>query len=359
MTNPIGPGETLASGMTPVPGMPGGAAPIQRWPGELVHLSVGDVFVRSTPAPPGAEPAVLVHGLGGSALNWTDLMSLLSQGAAAGPPMACDALDLPGFGYSPPPADGDYSVAARAAAVISLIEQRGCGPVHLIGNSLGGAISTRIAARRPDLVRTLTLISPALPDLRPRLLPARLAVVAMPGVGPWLLGKMRTMTPEKRTDTSIGELYADPSRFLPERRAEAIAEVSRRDRLSYSVEALLGSTRALVAEYTRPGPTSLWQDAAKVTAPTLLIHGSHDRLVNPAMAGRAARTFRNCRAVVLPMIGHVAMMERPELVAAEMCAFLRGALEQQAYCEAAPARGSRRQGPASAGGRGALSPASP
>jgi len=359
MTNPIGPGEALASGATPVPSIPGGAAPIRPWPGELVHLSVGDVFVRSTPASPGAQPAVLVHGLGGSALNWTDLMSLLSQGAAAGPPMVCDAPDLPGFGYSPPPADGDYSVAARAAAVISLIEQRASEPVHLIGNSLGGAISTRIAARRPELVRTLTLISPALPDLRPRLLPARLAVVAMPGVGPWLLGKMRTMTPEKRTDTSIGELYADPTRFLPERRAEAIAEVTRRDRLSYSVDALLGSTRALVAEYARPGPASLWQDAAKVTAPTLLIHGSHDRLVNPAMAGRAARTFRNCRAVVLPNIGHVAMMERPEIVAAEMRAFLRGALEQQSLSETAPARGSRRQGPASAGGRGALSPASP
>ena len=359
MTNPIGPGEVLTSGVAPMPGMPGGAAPIQPWPGELVSLSVGDVFVRRTPALPHAEPAVLVHGLGGSALNWTDLMGLLSQAAAAGPPMACDAPDLPGFGFSPPPADGDYSVAARAAAVISLIEKRANGPVHLIGNSLGGAISTRVAARRPDLVRTLTLISPALPDLRPRLLPARLAVVALPGVGRWLLGKMLTMTPEQRTDTSIGELYADPSRFLPERRAEAIAEVTRRDRLSYSIDALLGSTRALVAEYTRPGPSSLWQDAAKVTAPTLLIHGSHDRLVNPAMAGRAARTFRNCRAVVLPRIGHVAMMERPELVAAEMRAFLRCAREQQALGEPAPARSSRRQGPASAGGRSALSPASP
>ncbi len=364
MTNPLGPGELLAGGVTSVPGTPGGAAPIRPWPGELVPLTTGEVFVRSTPAVPGGESAVLVHGLGGSALNWTDLMGLLSQPAAAAPPMACDALDLPGFGFSPPPADGDYSVGARAAAVIALIEQRGYGPVHLIGNSLGGAISTRVAARRSDLVRTLTLISPALPDLRPRLLPARLAVVALPGVGRWLLGKMLTMTAEQRTDASIGELYADPSRLPPERRAEAIAEVVRRDGLSYAVDALLGSTRALVAEYARPGRASLWQDAAQVTAPTLLIHGSHDRLVNPAMAGRAARTFRNCRAVVLPRIGHVAMMEQPDLVAAEMREFLRRALGQQPLGqqplgETMPARGSRREGPASAGGRGTLSPASP
>jgi pimeloyl-ACP methyl ester carboxylesterase len=295
-----------------------------------VQLAVGPVFVRSTPAPPGAEPALFVHGLGGSALNWTDLMGVLAAPSAssetdpaAGPVLAGAAVDLPGFGFSPPPADGDYSMDARVATVISLLDRRGDGPVHLVGNSLGGAVSTRIAARRPDLVRSLTLISPALPDLRPRLLPFRLAMLTVPGLGRWLLSKLQTMPPERRTDASIAELFADPGRFQPERRAEAIAEAARRDRLGYSVEALIGSARSLLTEYTRPGPASLWQDAAAVTAPTLLIHGSHDRLVNPGMAGRAARTFPACRVVVLAKVGHVAMMERPELVAAEMREFWR------------------------------------
>jgi pimeloyl-ACP methyl ester carboxylesterase len=62
-----------------------------------------------------------------------------------------------------------------------------------------------------------------------------------------------------------------------------------------------------------------------VTAPTLIIHGSHDRLVSPAMSGKAARAFRYGRVVVLPRIGHVAMMERPDLVAAEMREFLTAA----------------------------------
>src|SRR6266481_9790042 len=322
MTNPIIPAHDLADPASVVPGVPAGAAPIEPWPGSLVGLDVGDVFVRSAPAAPGAVPALFVHGLGGSALNWTDLMSLLAQpGDDERPewqPLACEALDLPGFGYSPPPADGDYSVDARAAAVISLIEKRGNWPVHLIGNSLGGAISTRVAARRPDLVRTLTLISPALPDLRPRPLSARMVLVTLPGIGRWLLSRMVVMPPEQRADASIAELYAEPGRLAPERRAEAIDEVKRRDTLDYSIDALLGSAKALVAEYARPGPGSLWHDASLVTAPTLVIHGSHDRLVNPALAGRAARTFRNCRAVVLPRTGHVAMMERPDVVAREM-----------------------------------------
>ncbi len=84
---------------------------------------------------------------------------------------------------------------------------------------------------------------------------------------------------------------------------------------------LLGSVRSLVAEYTRRGPGNLWRDAARVTAPTLVIHGSHDRLVSPASAARAARSFRYGQAVVLPRVGHVAMMERPDLVARLMREF--------------------------------------
>jgi pimeloyl-ACP methyl ester carboxylesterase len=312
--------QTVAPGTAP--SGPASGAPILPWPGEVVQTQVGDVFVRSGPDRPGSEPAVFVHGLGGSALNWTDLMAQLSD-AGATPQLATEALDLPGFGFSPPPADSDYSLDARVAAVTALIDKRGYGPVHLIGNSLGGAISTRVAARRPDLVKTLTLISPALPDLRPRPLPLRLAVVAMPGVGRWLVTKMKTLPVERRAESSIAELYVDPDRIQPERRAEAIAEMLRRDALGYSVDALLGSARSLLTEYTRPGPASLWADAARVTAPTLLIHGSHDRLVNPGMSGRAARTFPNCRVIVLPRIGHVAMMERPEEVAAEVRDFLR------------------------------------
>ncbi len=130
------------------------------------------------PCGPGtAEPAVFVHGLGGSATNWTDLMDLLASGPQPAPALAGEAVDLPGFGFSPAPADGDYSIDAKARAVIEFIEQRRRWPVHLIGNSLGGSVAVRVAGRRADLVKTLTLISPALPDLRPRLIPLRVSVV--------------------------------------------------------------------------------------------------------------------------------------------------------------------------------------
>jgi pimeloyl-ACP methyl ester carboxylesterase len=299
--------------------------PIEAWPGHFVELATGDVYVRSAPALADGEPALFVHGLGGSSRNWTDLMDLLSRtpdGGPVGPLLESEALDLPGFGHSPPPPDGDYSIAGRAASVIDLLDQQGRWPVHLVGNSLGGAVCTRVAARRPDLVRTLTLISPAMPDLRPRVLPLRVAAVSLPRLGPWALHRLETRPPEARTARTISEVYADPGLMHPARVREEIEEVIRRDSLGYQAEVLVGSARALVAEYTRRGPGTLWRDAARVVAPTLVIHGSHDRLVSPYTAARAARAFRYGRVVVLPRIGHVAMMERPDLVARLMREFL-------------------------------------
>jgi pimeloyl-ACP methyl ester carboxylesterase len=295
--------------------------PIPAWPGELVGFGTGQVFVRAAPAAAGAQAALFVHGLGGSSLNWTDLMDMLRQppsGGQAGPDLACEAVDLPGFGFSPVPADRDYSITAHAAAVAALIEEHRRWPVHLVGNSLGGAVCTRLAGRRPDLVRTLTLISPALPDLWPRLLPMRVLLLCVPGAGRLLINRIGRLPAEDRSWRTIRDVYRDPGLMHELRRTAEAAELSRRDGLGYANEVLLLSARSLVAEYLRRGPSSLWRDAARVTAPTLVIHGSHDRLVNPAMAGRAARAFRNARVVVLPRIGHVAMMERPDLVAREM-----------------------------------------
>ena len=290
--------------------------PVPHWPGRMVSVGDHEVFVRSAPASSDAEPALCVHGLEGSSRNWTDLMDLLRAR------LACDALDLPGFGDSPPRPDGRYSIAALAQTVIALIEQRQT-PVHLIGNSLGGAVCVKVAATRPDLVKTLTLISPALPDLRPRLDLVRFPVVGLPRLGPRLIRQYQTaLPPERRVAAVIATCYSNPGLYPQARFAAEVAELSRRDSLEYAVAALMGSARALSAEFLRKGRHSPWRDAARVTAPTLVIHGSHDRLVSPSAAAKAARSFRYGQAVVLPRVGHVAMMERPDLVARLMREFL-------------------------------------
>jgi pimeloyl-ACP methyl ester carboxylesterase len=293
--------------------------PIAHWPGRLVALGDQRVYLRSAPdGPAGAPPALFVHGLEGSSRNWTDLMDLLRTR------LACDAVDLPGFGDSPPRPDGRYSVAAFAQTIIALIEQR--GPVHLIGNSLGGAVCVKVAALRPELIRTLTLISPALPDLRPRLDLVRFPVMGLPRVGPRLIRQYQAaLPPERRVAAVIATCFSNPGLYPQARFAAEVAELSRRDSLEYAAAALVGSARALTAEFLRKGRHSPWRDAARVTAPTLVIYGQHDRLVDPRAAGRAAHAFRDARIVVLPRTGHVAQMERPGQVAAEIGILLEGA----------------------------------
>jgi pimeloyl-ACP methyl ester carboxylesterase len=305
--------------------------PIPHWPGGLIDLGDHQVFVRSVPAEDpaedhdadhGAEPALCVHGLAGSSRNWTDLMDLLR------PRLACDALDLPGFGDSPPRPDARYSIAALAQTVAALIERKQKRnqkrPVHLIANSLGGAVCVRLAATRPDLVQTLTLISPALPDSRPRLDLVRFPVMSLPRVGSRLLRKYQTLPPQARVADVITTCYADPTLFPPARFNAEVTELARRDTLDYATDAMVGSIRALTAEAFRAGRHAAWRDAARITVPALVIYGSHDRLVLPRMAGRAAQAFSGARIVVLPRTGHVAHMEHPARVAAEIGVLLEG-----------------------------------
>ncbi|MCB5170322.1 alpha/beta hydrolase [Streptomyces bambusae] len=267
--------------------------------------------VRSRPpAVDGLPPALFVHGLGGSSLNWTALMAELA-GSVDG-----EALDLPGFGDSPPPADGNYSVTALARAVIRHLDANDRGPVHLFGNSLGGAVVTRVAAARPDLVRTLTLVSPALPELRVQASAVPTALLAVPGAA-GLFGRLtKDWTPEQRTRGALGLCYGDPDRVTPEAFRHAVAEMERRLALPWFWEAMVKSARGIVDAYTLPGQYGLWRQAERVLAPTLLVYGGRDRLVSYRMARRAAAAFRGSRLLTLPEAGHVAMMEYPETVAA-------------------------------------------
>ena len=286
------------------------AEPLPVWEGVLPAWPGTDedgLFVRRTPASRG-EPALFVHGLGGASTNWTDLMGLLAGS------LDCAALDLPGFGWSPP--GPSYSLRTHVRAVITLLERQGRGPVHLFGNSLGGAVSTRVAARRPDLVRTLTLVSPALPSLRPRRgIDPRMPLMAVPGIAKLLSKKLAEVSAEQRAATVINLCYADPSAIPPERRAEAIAEVSRRSGLPYAEQALVGSLRGLIGAYLERGERNLWRQAATVRVPTLLVWGTEDRLVDVSLAPRALAAFPQSRLLVLPNVGHVAQMEQPETVA--------------------------------------------
>src|SRR5690349_19256567 len=292
--------------------LPDGEAP-PPWPARRVVIGGAMLHVRDTPATaPGAEPAVYVHGLGGSSQNFTDVAGLLADRLDG------QAVDLPGFGYSDP--SPRYSIASFAATLVDYLEHSGRGPVHLIGNSLGGSIAVRVAGLRPDLVRTLTLISPAMPFLDPRRTAQGpvLPLLALPRAERLFAWGMARMTVEEMAEQVLAACFGDTSKVLPQRRAEAIEEIKLRYTVEHYPKAYLATLRGLVSSFVRaylPGINSQWKIAARIQAPTLVIGGLSDRLVDPRVPAQVAKVIPDSRLLILPGVGHVAQMEVPRVVA--------------------------------------------
>src|SRR3954452_2352654 len=122
---------------------------------------------------PDAGPAVvLVHGLGGSHLNWDLFAPLLSPHARV------RALDLPGFGRSEP-GGRNASVQSNVAVLQRFLAEVVGEPAILVGNSMGGMISILTAGERPDAVAGLVLLDPAVPGPRRSLDPLVAAMFAV------------------------------------------------------------------------------------------------------------------------------------------------------------------------------------
>lgn len=277
----------------------------ERVPGAVIEAAEREIFVREAGS---GAPALFVHGLGGNSTNWTDLMWMLSDRLHGIAP------DLPGFGRSGPNPDGDYGPRAQAQVLAALIRERFAEPVHLFGNSMGGAISVQLAARFPDLIRSVTLISPALPDLLPMRTNIQLPVIAIPGIGQAIATRLARLPPEQRVRATLNIVYADPSCVPAERVAEAREEVRLLAAKPWAGEAFQSALRGILATFFDRGPEAPWKLAERIKVPVLLVYGQQDKLVRHRAARRASRHFLHCRVMVLPHSGHVAQMEHPEMV---------------------------------------------
>jgi pimeloyl-ACP methyl ester carboxylesterase len=127
-------------------------------------LSIGEkARVIAIDAAGDGEPLGLLHGVGANRSIWQHAARRLARTRLVLAP------DLPGFGESPPVADG-FDLNQTADAVADAIVARAAQPFDLVGNSLGGAVAAVLACRRPELVRRLVLVAPAGFNPRPRLL---------------------------------------------------------------------------------------------------------------------------------------------------------------------------------------------
>ncbi|TAN31427.1 alpha/beta hydrolase [bacterium] len=255
------------------------------------------------------KPLLMVHGLGGSALNW------MSVGPEVAKTHHALALDLAGFGRTPL-FKRSAAVGANAELVHSFIENVIGEPVVLMGNSMGGHIAILEAADHPDWVTTLVLVDPAIPGVRvQRPKPAMLGVMAalsIPGLAQTLLDRRaRELGAERLVRETLALVCADPSCVDPAVVAAHVQLTRERERLGrQNGRAFLQATRSIAFRMADP---RFWARAAHVTAPTLVIHGDLDRLIPIAAARKLARRRPEWTLKVLEGVGHVPMMETPGL----------------------------------------------
>lgn len=279
----------------------------QEWPARTVPVAGVDLHVRDIPgAAEDLPPALFVHGLGGSSLNWTAL------GLRLGDTVRGVAPDLPGFGRTP--LTGSAGINEQADVLVELIEREFGQPVHVFGNSMGGAASVALAARRPDLAASLTLISPALPHPRASASALWFAAVATPRLGRIVLERTRKLPFDRRYQVSLAMVFGDPRALPEEVRAAYREELRRRDTDPWGMQATMDGARSILWSSLAPPRRSLWADAGKVECPVLLVYGGRDRLVDARIRTKAQQSFRNARLLYLPQSGHVAQMEHPEHV---------------------------------------------
>jgi pimeloyl-ACP methyl ester carboxylesterase len=282
------------------------------WPGHPHRCGGVTLHVRRTPGPEHGELAVYLHGLAGSATNFTDLAGLV------GTRLPGMAVDLPGFGRSAPPEGFDYAPDSQAEVIAAFLASRGGGPVHLVGNSMGGVVALLVAARHPQLIRTLTLLAPAMPDLRMdprRMSDPRIALTFLPVVGHWARRVLAGVPPEEQIEKMLRLCLADPSTVGAVRRAAAVQECVERASMTWAGAALRISTQQLGRSWLVPRARSLWRAAAQVRAPALVVWGAADKLVSVCKAPRTTAALPRGRLLVLPGTGHLPQIERPVPVA--------------------------------------------
>lgn len=247
-------------------------------------------------------PLLVVHGLGGAAINFTELAPLLARKHRVLVP------DLPGHGGTEPLADfGSLTdLAAHAAAVA---EHEGLLPAAVLGYSMGGVVTLRLAVARPEAVSALVLVAPAgIVSLTRR---ARIWLAAVSALRPARAVALVRGTVARRPNLRIpvfGRWGADDPRSLPPEAVVGFLQAQ------LEHEDVGGAARALVRDDPRP-------DLDRVTCPTLLVWGARDSLVPLEDGFEYARRLR-CPLRVVPAAGHLVVGEAPGACAALVEDFL-------------------------------------
>lgn len=214
------------------------------------------------------------------------------------------AWDHRGQGRSEVPPDRSIPIEQVTADAISLIEALGVAPVHFVGLSMGGFVGMRIAARRPELVRSLSLLETA-PDAEPR---AHLPRYQMLAIAARLFGLNSLLVSRVLKIMCAPSFLVDPANSS--RKAELHAILSRNQRSI--VKAVYG---VLERE-------PVLNELSKIKCPVLVLRGTEDMAISRERARLSVDAIPAARWVEIEGAGHTSSLERPEAVTRALREFL-------------------------------------
>jgi pimeloyl-ACP methyl ester carboxylesterase len=256
---------------------------------EESSIRVGDLDIAylKNIEPADGDTIVLVHGFGASKDNWTRLAAELTD------QFNVYAIDLPGHGDSSKPLDLGYRFEDQVAHLSGILETLNIEKTHMMGNSMGGAITALYAATYPDQIRTAVLLNPAgVFEYE-----SELVELVKEGDNP--------LIPEKEGDFErLVNFAMEKKPFAPwpiydvmEERAIANREVN----------------EVIFAAIRDSGFEPNFRDAiTRIQSPVLVIWGMEDRVINYRNADVFVDQIPNARKVLLEGIGHAPMVEVPE-----------------------------------------------
>jgi len=246
----------------------------------------------------GSETILFAHGLLWSGRMYSGQVDGLKS------EFRCVRFDFRGQGRSQITAAG-YSIEQLTADTISLIESLNLAPIHFVGLSMGGFVGMRIAAARPDLVRSLTLLNTSADPETPR---NRRAYLLLTNVASWFgirLVVSRVMS------VMFGRSFLKNPEFRAER------DYWKNELISSRISGIKLAVRGVVDR------SGAWEMLPKISAPTLVVVGSEDRATPPRKGEAISRAIPNSRLVRLPECGHSSTIEKPESILNSLRAFLR------------------------------------
>ncbi|MBJ7438532.1 MAG: alpha/beta hydrolase [Sphingopyxis sp.] len=253
----------------------------------------------------GGPAIILLHGSNSSLHTWEPLVERLGR------TYRIVTLDLPGHGLTGGTPDKDYSADGMAAAVDVVAAKLGLDHFILGGNSMGGWVAWRYALAQPTRVDALLLLDAAgMPLRKGEKAPESnvgFRILKYPA-GRWLATQI---TPRTLVEQSL--------RGSVEK--QAIVDEAMIDRY-WELLRFPGNREATVLRARMDREPAMAARIGDIKAPTLILFGDRDRLINPSAAQTFHERIAGSEVVLLKGIGHLPMDEDPDATAAAIADFL-------------------------------------